>query len=115
MGQRTVRAPMPPSRRAKQFMAFDALKGLKEAIADRERLPTPRVALTEERIQELNSQLLNLQAGQIVTITYYGQYEQEYIQLTGPVTKIDGYWKQIQIGAINIDFHEIAQINRAED
>ena len=28
-----VRAPMPPSRRAKQFGMFDALKGLKEALA----------------------------------------------------------------------------------
>ena len=28
-----VRAPMPPSRRAKIFSMFDALKGLKEALA----------------------------------------------------------------------------------
>ena len=28
-----VRVPMPPSRRAKIFSMFDALKGLKEALA----------------------------------------------------------------------------------
>ena len=33
-----VRAPMPPSKRAKIFSMFDALKGLKEALAAKERI-----------------------------------------------------------------------------
>lgn len=39
MPKATVRTPMPPSRRAKQFVPFDALKGMKDAIAQRSILP----------------------------------------------------------------------------
>ena len=46
-----VRAPMPPSRRAKIFSMFDALKGLKEALAAQERIPEPRRYLAEDAIE----------------------------------------------------------------
>ena len=98
---------MPASRRAKQFMAFDALKGLKEAIAARERLTEPRKELSEDRIREISDQLLRLQPGQMVTVVYYCAYEQSYLQLTGPVTKVDGYWCCLQVGQTMIDFTEI--------
>ena len=52
MARTTVRAPMPASRRAKQFAPFDALKGLKEAIAEKERIPTPRRILAEDALAE---------------------------------------------------------------
>lgn len=38
MATKTVRAPMSRSRRAKQFQPFDALRGLKEAIAAKEKV-----------------------------------------------------------------------------
>ena len=38
---------MPASRRAKQFMPFDALRGLKEAIAAKEKRLEPRRELSE--------------------------------------------------------------------
>ena len=110
MATKTVRAPMPRSRRAKQFMPFDALRGLKEAIADKERVIEPRRYLTEDAIAEINAKLLGLQKGQMITIVYYGSYEQAYLQLTGPVTKVDSYWQSIQIGNITIDFPEIDQL-----
>ena len=84
-----VRAPMPPSRRAKQFAPFDALKGLKEAIAAKERCPEPRRVLSEEMMAETNKILSELQRGQCVTVVYYGSMEQEYLQLTGTVMKVD--------------------------
>ena len=65
MAQKVVRAPMPPSRRAKQFAMFDALKGLKEAIAAKERPTEPRKYLSEESIAELNKQLTELRKGQL--------------------------------------------------
>ena len=55
MARTTVRAPMPASRRAKQFAPFDALKGLKEAIAEKERIPSPRRILAEDAQSELNA------------------------------------------------------------
>ena len=106
---RTVRAPMPRSRRAKQFMPF-TMPGLKEAIAAKERVIEPRRYPSEDAIAEINTLLLELQKGQIITIVYYGGCEQRYLQLTGPVTKVDSYWHSIQIENITIDFSEIFQL-----
>ena len=110
MAMKTVRAPMPRSKRAKQFMPFDALTGLREAIAAKERVPEPRRYPSEEAIAEINTTLLGLHKGQIVTVVYYGVYEQIYLQLTGPVTKVDSYLQNIQIGNTIIDFLEIDQL-----
>ena len=42
---------MPASRRAKQFMPFDALRGLKEAIAAKEKIPIPKKELAEDMVR----------------------------------------------------------------
>lgn len=110
MVKATVRAPMPLSQRAKQFAPFDALKGLKEAIAQKEHTPTPRRELSEDAIAEINTRLSNLKPGQLVTVVYYCDYTQEYHQLTGKVSKVDPYWKAVTIGNISIDFAELYQI-----
>ena len=110
MATKTVRAPMPRSRRAKQFMPFDALRGLKEAIAAKERVIEPRRYPSEDAIAEINEKLLGLHKGQIVTVVYYGIYEQIYLQLTGPVTKVDPYWHHLQVGNTTIEFPEIDQL-----
>lgn len=110
MATKTVRAPMPRSRRAKQFQPFDALRGLKEAIAAKEKVPTPRRHLSEDSIAEIDKALNSLRKGQIVTVVYYGVYEQDYLQLTGPVMKVDPYWHSLQVGNMVIDFPEIDQL-----
>ena len=110
-----VRAPMPASQRAKIFSMFDALKGLKEALARQERQPEPRRYLAEDSIEELNQKLTKLTKGQIVTAVYYCEYSQEYRQLTGPVEKIDFYWNSFQIGSTCIGFRELFDIILAED
>ena len=110
MGTRIVRVPMPRSKRAKIFSSFDALSGLKEAIEAKERVIEPRRYPSEDAIAEINAKLLNLQKGQIITVVYYGDYEQRYLQLTGPVIKVDPYWHSIQIENITIDFSEIYEL-----
>ena len=110
MAVKTVRAPIPRSRRAKQFMPFDALTGLREAIAAKERVIEPRRYPSEDAIAEMNAKLLDLHKGQIITVVYYGDYEQRYLQLTGPVIKVDSYWHSIQIENITIDFSEIYEL-----
>lgn len=110
MASKTVRAPMARSRRAKQFQPFDALRGLKEAIAAKEKVPTPRRYLSDDRIAEIDKLLNSLRKGQIITVVYYGVYEQEYLQLTGPVMKVDPYWHSLQVGNVTIDFPEIDQL-----
>lgn len=110
MGTKVVRAPMPRSKRAKIFSSFDALTGLKEAIAAKERVTEPRRYPSEDAIAEINAKLLDLHKGQIITVVYYGDYEQRYLQLTGPVIKVDPYWHSVQIENITIDFSEIFQL-----
>ncbi|MBP3673021.1 MAG: YolD-like family protein [Oscillospiraceae bacterium] len=80
---------------------------MREAIAAKERVPTPRRYLSEDAIAEINKILNSLQKGQLVTVIYYGEYEQDYLQLTGPVFKVDPYWHSLQIESISIDFSEI--------
>lgn len=102
---------MSSGKRAAQFAMFDALKGLKEAIAQKERLPEPRRILAEDGIAELNAALLELNRGRLATVVYYCGYEQRYKQITGPVQKIDGFWKTCQIGDVLIEFSEIAELH----
>lgn len=47
---------------------FDALKGMKEAIAEKERIPTPRRILSEDAIAEINAQLTRLIPGNMATV-----------------------------------------------
>lgn len=105
-----IRAPMPPSRRAKQFSMFDALKGLREALAAREKQPEPRRELAADAVEELNRTLTALEPGQTVTVVYYCAYECAHIQLTGPVTRLDRYWRVLYVDDRGIDFNEIVEL-----
>ena len=105
-----VRAPMPASRRAKQFSMFDALKGFKEALAAKERQPEPRRELAQDAIDELNSMICSLQIGDTVTVVYYCNYGAEYRQITGNLTKNDYYWRYLQIGTVCVDYADILKV-----
>ena len=83
---------------------------MKEAIEAKERVIEPRRYPSEDAIAEINEKLLDLHKGQIITVVYYGNYEQRYLQLTGPVIKVDPYWHSIQIENITIDFSEIYEL-----
>lgn len=107
---RSPRAPMSNDRRAKQFAPCQALKGLSEAIAEKERIPTPKRILAEDSIVELNHQLSLLCKGTLVTVVYYCAYDQEYHQITGVIIKVDTYWSSLQVGNVSIDFSEISEI-----
>lgn len=110
MRKRIPRAPMPPSRRAKQFAPFQALKGLNEAIAAKEKRPEPRRELTDYMKEQINNALTELRKGQQVTVVYYGTMEQETLQITGTVMKVDPYWQTLQVNKVAIDFSEIYEI-----
>ncbi|MEF2838155.1 MAG: YolD-like family protein [Oscillospiraceae bacterium] len=106
----SVRVPMPPAKRAKIFSMYDALKGFKEALAAKEIIPEERKFLAEDRIEELNRSLLDLRKGSTVTVVYYCTLERCYRQITGPVTKLDSYWKYLQIGEVCIDLDVIYEV-----
>ena len=73
MGRTITRVPMPVKQRAKQFAMFDAMKGLTEAIAAKERQFYPKRELENDRIEELNDSLVSLNIGDEVTVEYYCQ------------------------------------------
>lgn len=107
----TVRAPMPPSRRVKQFVPFDALKGLKEAIAAKEKRAEPRRELSDYMKAQISKALSELRTGEQITVVYYGSLEQKTLQITGTVTKVDAYWQKLGINQVMIDFQEIYEIH----
>lgn len=110
MAKSRPKAPMPVSERAKQFAPFAALKGLPEALAAKEKVRVPRRVLSEESEEELNARLVSLERGQIVTAVYYDPTEQEYLQLTGMVAKVDAYERVLQIVAEKIPFAELFEV-----
>ena len=105
-----IRTPMPIRMRAKQFMMFDAMKGLTEAIAEKERCYNTRKELSEDRIAELELLISSFQVGFTVDITYYCSYSHRYKRITGVVSKVDQYWKQILVDSVVIDFCDIYDI-----
>ena len=76
--------PMPPRERAKQFMPFAAVRGLEEALAERERLVEERVELQEDLAQELDRVLHELSVGDTVRLEHFrdGRYVCETVRLT---------------------------------
>lgn len=110
MARATIRMPMPVKMRAKQFAMFDAMKGLTEAIAEKERQYTNKKDLSEDRVNEINDILCELQPGDDVEVGYYCQYGKTYRKVTGVLRKIDCYWKTVVIESTTISFGEIDSI-----
>lgn len=102
--------PMPASKRAKQFAPFNAVKGLDEALARKRKIRVPRREILDDRAEEINKNLLSLRQGQIVTVVYYNTSEEEYVQLTGTVNKVDRNRRWLQIIRTNIPFDDIVEV-----
>ena len=60
--------------------------------------------------EQINHTLTELRKGQQVTVVYYGTMEQETLQITGTVMKVDAYWQTLQVNKVAIEFSEIYQI-----
>ena len=79
--------------RARQFMPFDALKGLQEALREKEREVENRKELSEESLLELDEQLKRVKIGDMVNIKFYKN--QRYVEKRGLVTAIDVIGKKV--------------------
>ena len=64
-------AGMSRVQRAKQFAPFSALKGLEEALAEKEREYEPQAELSDDAAEELDRCLRELQKGTGVTGKYF--------------------------------------------
>ena len=83
--------------RAKQFLPFDALKGLQEALRQKEMEYEERKELSEESLTELDECFHKMEIGCHVKIRYYKN--KKYIEVKGIVTNIDYTRKKIQINS----------------
>ena len=105
---------MTRGERAKQFMAFDAMKGLKEALQEREErhLRVEKRELTDETIERISKQLKKIVKGDTVEILYFSAYRE--LTVTGAVKKLDYALKYIAVGDERIDFDDIYSIKILE-
>lgn len=81
--------------RAKQFLPFDALKGLQEALREKEIEKEEKIELSEESLEELEREFNKIENGSKVKIRYYK--DKKYINVKGIVSNIDYRRKKIQI------------------
>ncbi len=81
--------------RAKQFLPFDGVKGLMEALKEKEKIYEERVELSDEIKEEISEVLINLEVGDICQITFYEKGE--YMYLIGKIKKIDSIRKKIEM------------------
>ena len=56
--------------RAKQFLPFDALKGLQEALREKEIEYEEKIELSEESLTELENEFNKIEKGSYVKIRY---------------------------------------------
>ena len=113
MAKTTTRIPMPIRMRAKQFAMFDALKGLTEAIAEKEQETIQRHELAEDRIQEINEELVKLNCGDRIIVTYYCYYGNQCKTLIGTLRRVDTFGRKIQVDETSISFSDIVLISIA--
>lgn len=106
------RAKMTRENRAKQFMPFAALKGYEEALAEKERIVVEKIELTDESKDELDRKLHILKKNDIAEIVYY--HNDEYLKITGMVSRIDLDAGIIRIVNTKISFDDLYDIQIAE-
>ena len=104
------RAKMPPNQRAKIFAPFDALTGLRQALKEKEKIRVPRKEISEDMAEKIDRHIKILELGKIITVVWYNEIEQNYIQITGEIVKFDAQKRFIQIEKMYIYFDDIYSI-----
>ncbi len=104
----TMRGKMDRENRAKQFMPFDALRGFREALVERERIIVARRDLSEEQKEALDRKLKQIREKDIVTVEYF--QNGEYVQVTGMVSRIDKTSRVLKVVTTKISFDDISEL-----
>lgn len=94
--------------RAKQFAPFDALRGLREELAKRERIVIDKIELSDDTKEEIDYILHSIKPNDIITIIYFSNGE--YIKKYGMVSKISPTNRTIKIVDTIINFDNILKI-----
>ena len=94
--------------RAKQFMPFDALKGFREALEEKEKIEVIKKDLSEEVKEELSLKLNSLEIGDKIKVIYYKN--KEYKQIKGSLKQVNRYQRYIVVENKKIQMDNIFKI-----
>ncbi len=105
---------MTRQERAKIFAPFDAMKGLQEALRDREErhLRVERHDISEEQEEHNSEVLAKLTRGMHVRLDYYSAFHD--VSSEGIVTDINTVYRFLKLGTEKIFFCDIYDINITE-
>ena len=96
--------------RARQFLPFDALKGLQEAIKEKEICYIDKKELSEELQEELDIKLSQIEKGDKIYLKYYKN--RQYIEKIGIVKEISQVKKKIILqDDVKISVSDILEID----
>ena len=101
---------MTRQERAKQFAPFDAMKGLQEALRDREERHqrVERREISDEDAERNSKIFAKLQRGMKVTICCYFAFHD--VELRGSITNVDITFKNLKLDDVKIWFDDIYSI-----
>lgn len=94
--------------RAKIFAAFSPLNGFYEEIRKKERVTVPKAEVSDDLAQEINDTLKGLKITDVVTVVYY--CKDEYLKVTGCVSRIDTEKRVLTVVLTEIKFDDIYSI-----
>ena len=103
-----ARQKMSPDKRAAQFLPFQAVKGLDEALRAKEKITVPKIELSEEMFEELDKKMHDIRKGSIISCVYF--HKGEYLKVTGMVARLDEVARILQIVNTKISFDDILDI-----
>ncbi|MBS6196319.1 MAG: YolD-like family protein [Clostridiales bacterium] len=95
--------------RAKQFAPFAALKGYPDALRKKEKVVVEKISLSDESSRILNLKMQQIQKRDMITVVYF--FKNEYLKLTGMVSRIDSTSRILKIVNTNIPFDDIYDIS----
>lgn len=102
------RGKMDRAERAKQFMPFDALKGFREALHEKEKIIVPKMELSEDAREILDRKLHQISRNDMVTVIYF--HQNEYLKVTGMVSRFDISARILKVVNTKIAFDDIYDI-----
>lgn len=95
--------------RAKQFLAFESLKGYRNLVRNKNYKTDNKKVLFDDNYDELNNTFKMINKNSLIRVKYYN--DDQYIESTGRVKKIDLYRKKIYFLRSIIDMDNIVEID----
>ena len=95
--------------RAKQFLSFDSLKGLKAILKEREKVIIEKFELLEDEKELLSYKIKQIKKGMMIKLIYFE--DDQYLELEGLVSKISFNDKYVIIVKKRIDFINIYSVS----